>query len=109
MPVRSDGLRLGGIDARDEHVLPGARQLRSDGCDLVGRLGLAQDDLGDARAQRPVVVDGREPEIAERQVTQFCERLLHRRAAGANPLEKGNDTRRVHASPHLPQRGRSVD
>ena len=103
------GRRLGGVEPRDEDILPRARQLLGDERDLFDGLRLSEDDLGRARAQRAVMIDGREAEISKRKVAQLGQRLLDRRAARAHAFEQGSDARRVHDFTHLPHAGASVD
>ena len=89
---------LARIEARDEHVLPGARQLLGDRRDLLGGLALAEDHLGHAGAERAVVIDGREPEIAERQLAQLGSALRRWRGSPrADRFQERLDALYVHA------------
>ena len=43
---------------------------------VFGRLAGAVDDLGEAPANLPMVIDAREAQILERQMTEFLDRLI---------------------------------
>ena len=70
---------LSGVEARDEDVLPGARELPRDADDLLGVLRLREDHLGHPLAQPPVVVDDGVAQVGERQVLQLGDGLFDAR------------------------------
>ena len=74
--------------ARDEHVLPGPRELLRDPDDLLGGLRLGEDHLGHSLAQRAVVIDDGVAEVDEGEILQLGEGGVDRRFAGAHPLEE---------------------
>ena len=76
--------------------MPGLVDLGGDRRDLLGRLALAEDDLGHALAQRAVVIDGREAEVAERQALELGHRVTDGDVAGADALEELTQKPRFH-------------
>ena len=53
-----------------------------DGGDLIGRLAQAEDDLGEALALGPLVVDAGEPDVLDRLGAHFCADLCSRVRGG---------------------------
>ena len=80
--------RLVRVEPRDEHVLPGARELARDAGDLLGRLACAEDHLRRALPQRAVVVDRRVPEVGKRQVLELRHRVVDARRPPLHALEE---------------------
>src|SRR5262249_36001778 len=74
--------------AGDQAVAPRRRQPTGHGDDLVGRLSLAEDDLGKAVAQAPVVVQPREAEVLVGQRTETIEGLVDLALAAPDGLEQ---------------------
>ena len=68
--------------ARDEQRRAAPDNLGGDGGDLGRRLAQAEDDLGEALADRPVVIDAGEAEVLERLGAQRLQQLRSRRRRG---------------------------
>ena len=92
----SDGIELRLRRSRDEDGLPRPRDPRGDRGALRDGLPFAEDDLGEAAAQLPVVVDPGVAEVLERKRTQPIEGRGDRELAGGDGPQDSLDLRRGH-------------
>ncbi len=68
--------------------MPRAAELPRDADDLVGRLALAENDLGDALPQCAMMIDRGVTQVGEREIAQLGGRGFDARRAGAHALEE---------------------
>ena len=89
---------LGGLgaDARCEHVAAGGRELGEECFDLFWGLALAEDDLREAAAQRPMVVQAGEIELLERQRFEPAHDRVDGHLAGGELGEQFTQGLRIH-------------
>lgn len=85
---RTDCGRLLAVEPRDEHVLARACELPRNPHDLGGRLSVAQDYLGNALADGPMVVDRRVTQIGVGQVLQLGQRVVDGRLPLTDAIEE---------------------
>ena len=91
LPVREHLLQVAAdrrLDARDQPPLLVAEQRLQDAFDLLGRLPLAEDHLGETAAEPAVDVDVGEPHLLERHLAELQDRVRRRDPTCADPLEQ---------------------
>ena len=76
------------LDARDQDVLSGARELVGDRDDLLGRLAFAEDHLRHALPQRAVMIDDGKAEVSKRELPQLRDRVGYLRPTASNAEEQ---------------------
>ena len=96
----ADGLVGVGVGPGDEQAVAGADDALGDCRDLVGRLALAEDDLGEALAGGALVIDPGEPEVFERFLAQNLKEpflgRLRSKIPCADLVEEGANLLAVH-------------